>query len=86
MQHPSVDPDDIAKAVRKVYGFKLRGVVAHMLTAKRRGAISADDLVRALDPLSLTASTAGFIVEDIALAGDIGALSGKAKARIKVPK
>jgi hypothetical protein len=86
MQYPSVEPDDIAKAVRKVYGFKLRGVAAHMLTAKRRGAISADDLTRALDPLSLTAASAGFVVEDIALAGDIGALAGKAKARLRVPK
>jgi hypothetical protein len=84
--YPSVDQDDIARSVRKVYGFKLRGVVAHMLTAKRRGAITADDLARALDPLSLTAATAGFIVEDIALAGDIGALAGKANRRVKVPK
>jgi hypothetical protein len=80
-QFPSVDQNDIAKAVRKVYGFKLRGVVAHMLTAKRRGTITTDDLDKALSPLSLTTAVAGFIVEDIALAGDIGALAGKQKAK-----
>jgi hypothetical protein len=80
-QFPSVDPNDIAKAVKKVYGLKLRGVVAHMLTAKRRGTISSDDLDQALSPLSLTTAVAGFILEDLALAGDIGALAGKQKAK-----
>jgi hypothetical protein len=80
-QHPRVDADDIAKAVRRIYGFKLRSAVAHMLTAKRRGVITAEQLNDALKPISLTMAAAGFVIEDIALAGDVGALAGKAKSR-----
>jgi len=80
-QYPRVDHDDVAKAVRRVYGFKLRSAVAHMLTAKRRGSITAEQLKQALEPIALTVGAAGFIIEDIALAGDIGALSGKGKAK-----
>ena len=85
-QFPAVDQDDVARSVRKVYGFKLRGVVAHMLTAKRRGMISSDDAEKALDSLALTTATAGFIVEDIALAGDLGALNGKASKGRRSPR
>jgi hypothetical protein len=80
-QHPRVDADDIAKAVRRIYGFKLRSAVAHMLTAKRRGMITAEQMKDALEPIALTTCAAGFVIEDIALAGDIGALAGKAKSR-----
>jgi hypothetical protein len=80
-QYPRVDADDLAKAVRRIYGFKLRSAVAHMLTAKRRGSITAEQLKQALEPIALTIAAAGFVIEDIALAGDVGALDGKAKSR-----
>jgi hypothetical protein len=51
-QAPTVDQDDIAAAVRKIYGLKLRTAVAHMLAAKRRGVITAEDLDEALAPLA----------------------------------
>lgn len=67
--------------MQRIYGFKLRSAVAHMLTAKRRGSITADQLKQALEPIALTIAAAGFVIEDIALAGDVGALAGKVKSR-----
>jgi hypothetical protein len=55
-----------------------------MLAAKRRGIITGDDLNEALSPLALTVAAAGFVIEDLALHGDIGALAGRAKARSNV--
>ena len=83
-QYPRVAVEDIGKAVMRVYGLKLRSAVAHMLTAKRRGTISADDLAKALAPIALTTAAAGFVLEDVALAGDIGALDGKARKKTPV--
>lgn len=80
-QYPRVAAEDVTKAVMRVYGLKLRSAVAHMLTAKKRGTISADDLARALTPIALTTAAAGFVLEDVALAGDIGALDGKARRK-----
>jgi hypothetical protein len=57
-----------------------------MMTAQRRSTITPDDLARALDPLSLTTAVAGFIIEDIALAGEIGALDGKQKSKKRMAK
>lgn len=85
-QAPTVDPDHIVTAVKKVYGLKLRTAVAHMLAAKRRGVIGAEDLERTvLSPLGLTVAAAGFVIEDLALHGDIGALAGKSKSRAARP-
>jgi hypothetical protein len=47
-QYPRVDADDVAKAVRRIYGFKLRSAVAHMLTANQRGSITAEQLKQAM--------------------------------------
>lgn len=80
-QFPAVSADDVARAVQRVYALKLRTVVAHMHTAKQRGYITADDLEKSLTPLSLTAAAAGFVIEDFALSGDIGALEGKARSK-----
>jgi len=80
-QHPRVDAEDVARAVRRVYGFKLRSAVAHMLTAKRRGTITAEQLKSALEPIALTFAASGFVIEDIALAGDVGALAGKSRSK-----
>jgi hypothetical protein len=80
-QYPRVAADDITKAVLRVYGLKLRSAVAHMMTAKRRGTITADELEKALKPICLTTAVAGFVLEDLALAGDIGALDGKARKK-----
>lgn len=80
-QHPRVDADQVARAVKRVYGLKLRSAVAHMLTAKKRGTITQDQLESALSPIGLTIAAAGFVVEDLALAGDIGALAGKARSK-----
>jgi hypothetical protein len=80
-QYPRVAAEDITKAVMRVYGLKLRSAVAHMLTAKKRGTISSDDLAKALTPIALTTAAAGFVLEDVALAGDIGALDGKARRK-----
>lgn len=83
-QYPRVAAEAIQKAVMRVYGLKLRSAVAHMLTAKKRGTISADDLANALTPIALTTAAAGFVLEDVALAGDIGALDGKARKKAPV--
>ena len=80
-QYPRVDAEDIGKAVLRIYGLKLRSSVAHMMTAKKRGTITADDLEKALTPIALTTAAAGFALEDLALAGDIGALDGKARRK-----
>ncbi len=80
-QHPRVDAEDVARAVKRVYGMKLRSAVAHMLTAKRRGTITQDELDAVLTPAALTIAAAGFVIEDIALSGDIGALAGKARPK-----
>ncbi len=82
-EYPSLDPDDIARSVQRVYGLKLQTVVAHMIAAKRKGRIKQDELEQALSPVALTAALAGFLVEDRALAGDLGALEGKRKAALK---
>ena len=53
-----------------------------MIAAKKRG-IKQDELDQALSPVGLTAALAGFLAEDCALAGDLGALEGKRKAALK---
>jgi uncharacterized membrane protein YgcG len=80
-QHPRVDADAIMRAVKRVYALKLRSAVAHMLTAKKRGTITQDQLDGALTPVALTIAAAGFVLEDVALAGDIGALAGKSRPK-----
>jgi len=81
-QYPRVSAEDIAKSVRRVYALKLRSAVAHMLTARKRGSITTSDLEAALSPLALTTAAAGFVLEDVALAGDIGALDGKTRRKL----
>jgi len=80
-EHPGVAQEDIAPVVMKVYGLKLRTATAHIMTAHRRGHITAADLQQALSPIAFTVASAGFIIEDAVMAGDIGALDGRQRKR-----
>jgi hypothetical protein len=80
-EHPSVRQEDIARVVMKVYGLKLRTATAHLMTAHRRGHLTAEDLGQALSPIAFTLAAAGFIIEDSVMAGDIGALDGRQRRR-----
>jgi hypothetical protein len=82
-ENPGLDQQDVMAAVTKLYGLKLRTAAAHMMTAHRRGQITSDELQQALNPLSLTLAASGFLVEDTALAGDIGALEGRRRKALK---
>lgn len=62
-QHPRVGPENVAKAVRRIYGFKLRSAVAHMITAKKRSTITAEQLREALQSIPLTLAAAGFVLK-----------------------
>jgi hypothetical protein len=80
-EHPGIPQEEIAKIVTKVYALKLRTATAHILSGERRGLFTASDVAQALSPLALTVAGAGFIVEDMVMAGDIGALEGRQRKR-----